>query len=97
MVQRPRDLGGTQRRIDLCQSKIENLGMATFSDEDVGRLEVAVNDSLPMRGVERVRNFNRKSEQGFSIQGTTRDTVFRVRPSRYSMAMKLRSPCLLIS
>src|SRR4029434_6140251 len=31
----------------LCKAKVENLGIATFGNEDIRRLDVAVGDSLP--------------------------------------------------
>ena len=43
---------GTQ----LGQSKIENLGVSTLRNEDVCRLDVAVNDARGMRSIEGIRN-----------------------------------------
>ena len=36
------------------QPEVQNLGVPTVSDKDVGRLDVAVNDPLGVRGVERI-------------------------------------------
>jgi hypothetical protein len=43
----------------LCQTKIQDLGAAAFDNEDVCRLNVAVDDALLMRRFEGVRDVNR--------------------------------------
>ena len=48
---------------DLGQSEVENLGVAALGDEHVRRLDVAVNDSLRVGGIERVGNFDGQREQ----------------------------------
>ena len=42
----------------LGQTEVEDLGTATRSNKDVRRLDVAMNDSFAMSGIERVGNLN---------------------------------------
>ena len=50
--------GGVGRRTGrhLCQPEVEDLRLAARRDEDVGRLDVAVDDPLRVRRVERIRD-----------------------------------------
>ena len=50
------------------QPEIEQLGVAALGDEDVGRLDVAVDDPLAMGGFERIGEFHAKFED--SIGGS---------------------------
>ena len=43
----------------LGQSKIENLRVLTVGNENVRRLNVAMNDAFGMRGLQGIRNLNR--------------------------------------
>ena len=90
------DSGWTNwRRRHLRQSEIENLGVPALGDENVGGLDVAMNDALGVRGVERVGNLNGQSEQHVrSPADRPAMRCFRVTPSRNSMAMK-RLPVVL--
>ena len=36
------------------QAEIEQLGLAAFGDENIGGLDIAMNDALGVRGLERV-------------------------------------------
>ena len=45
-------------RYNFGQAKIENLGVTQSCNENVRRLDVAMNDSLGMRCFERFRNLN---------------------------------------
>ena len=48
----------TARQTDLRQSKVQNLGVATLGDENVRRLDVAVDDAFCVGCVKRVRNLD---------------------------------------
>jgi len=52
---------------DLSQPEIQNLGVPAFGDKDIRRLDIAVNDSLRMRGIQPVGNLNRKGEHAFVL------------------------------
>ena len=50
------------------QPEIEQLGVAAFGDEDVGRLDVAVDDPLGVGGFERVGEFHAEFEDAIRGQ-----------------------------
>ena len=51
--------------------------MPAFGDKDIGRLDVAMNDSLGVRGVQPVGNLNRQGDDGFVLQRLSRDEMFQ--------------------
>ncbi len=59
----------------LGQAEIEDFGVAAGGDEDVGRLDVAMDDALFVRGVERVGDFDAERQQQSERQGLFRDAV----------------------
>ncbi len=63
-------------RGDLSQSKIENFRLTSIRHEDIGGLDVPVDDALRMCGVECVRNLDTQLQNLFSLQWLSRDLVF---------------------
>jgi hypothetical protein len=64
-------------RADLRESEIENFGVAALSDEDVGGLDVPVDDAFGVRGVERVGALNSNFEEAFDFHGPAGDGVLQ--------------------
>ncbi len=62
---------------DFGQAEIENLGVAALGDEDVGGLDVAMDDALGMRGIEAVGNFEGEGDDSFVIQRLAADLVLQ--------------------
>src|SRR5712692_773447 len=54
-------------RNNFCQSKIQNLGVATFGDEDVCWLYVTVHDASSMSSIQSIGDFDAKRNYGFNI------------------------------
>ena len=73
----------------LCQSEIKDLGVATLGDENIGGLDVAVNDAFGVRGVKRIGNLNAERQaRSRCPRAVPAMRCFSVTPSRNSMAMK---------
>jgi hypothetical protein len=49
--------------------------VAAISDKDIRRLNVAMNDSFGVGGIERVGNLDSQREQSFQFHGTPGDAV----------------------
>jgi len=64
----------------LGKPKVQNLGVPPLSDENVRRLDIAVNDSLAVRSFQRVCNLDADIQQQFQIHGTSRDAMLQSRP-----------------
>ena len=62
---------------NLRQSEVQNLRVTTFGDEDVSGFNVAVDDSLGMRGIEGIGNFDSERENQFRFQRTPGDAVLQ--------------------
>src|ERR1700722_17410251 len=59
----------------LGQTEIQKLGVAAPGNEDIGRLDVAMDDTFAVRGVERVGDLNRERHQGIDCERAPRDLV----------------------
>ena len=57
------------------QAEVENLGVSALGDENVGGLDVAMDDAFAVRGVERVGDFDGQAEQDVHFQRTAGDAV----------------------
>ena len=63
---------------DLGQTEIQNLGVPALGDKNVGRLDVAMNNALGMRGVESVGNLRLQARATVSFStGLPADVVLQ--------------------
>ena len=79
---RRRRRGIGRRRMPLrahhfCQAKVQHLHLLTFGDEDVRRLDVAVDDPLAVGRVQCVGNLNGDVEQGLAVQRAAGNAVLQ--------------------
>ena len=61
--------------LHLCQSEVEDLGLPALGDEDVRRLDVAVDDPLGVGGVQGVGKLDSQLEQLLRLEGLSSDAV----------------------
>ena len=66
---------GAAHGSNLRQSKVKNFGVTTFRDEDICRLDVAVNDPSGVSRVQCVGNLDGEREKDFHFQRTPTDLV----------------------
>ena len=59
------------------QTKIENLGVPSVSHEYVGGLDVSVDDSFGVSGVERISDFDAEIQQCLHLHGAARNAVLQ--------------------
>ena len=70
------------------QAEVQNLGVAAIGNEDIRRLDIAVNDAFRVRGIQRIGNLDRQVDSSVSVSsGRPPMRSFSVMPSRYSMTM----------
>ena len=69
--------GGAGGAGDLRQTEVENLGVAAVGDENVRGLDVAMDDSLAVRGIEGVGHFDRQGEQALELHRPALDQVLQ--------------------
>ena len=67
--------GSAARRGNFGQAEVEDLGVSALGDENVGGLDVAMDDVLAVRGVERVGDFDGQAEQDVHFERTSGDAV----------------------
>ena len=61
----------------LGQSEVKNLGVAALRHKDIGRLDIAMNDALDMRGIKCVGDLNCQTEKNLGIDRAARDLVLQ--------------------
>src|SRR5438270_11089369 len=59
------------------QSKVENLCRATLRDEDVCRLDIAMDNALGMRRIERIGYVNADRQQSFGLKRARADQILQ--------------------
>ena len=52
----------------LGQSEVQDLGVAAWADEDVGGLDIAVNDACAVRRIQRVGDFDAERQHRVHVQ-----------------------------
>jgi hypothetical protein len=62
---------------NLGQPKVQNLGMTSPRDKNVGRLDVTMHDAFRMRRVECVRHFDAQCQQCFQFHGAAGDRMLQ--------------------
>ena len=62
---------------DFGQTEVENLGVAAVGDENVCGLDVAVDDSLAVRGFEGVGDFDPEGEQAIEFHRLSLNQMFQ--------------------
>ena len=68
---------GPRHRHHLRQSKVENLGVSALGDKDIRGLDVAVDNTLRVRGIERVGNLDGQTEQNIGFHGPAGDAMLQ--------------------
>src|SRR5262249_47672968 len=69
--------GGVLSRTDFGQSKVENLGVATFRNKNVRWLDVSMDDALQVRSVQPISYADRHIEQSSQFHRAASDGVFK--------------------
>ena len=62
---------------DFGETEVKHLGVASSSNEDVRGLDVAVNDSFGVGGIQRVGNLDAERKNLINLQGMARDAVLQ--------------------
>ena len=69
--------GGPGGARNFCQPEIENLGVAAIGDEDIRRLDIAVDDAFAVRRIQGVCDFDRQREQALELHRSAVDQVLQ--------------------
>jgi len=67
----------THRLHNLREPEVQNLGMPTFGNKDVGGLDVPVDDAFCVGCVKSVRNLDGKRKDQFGFHRTTSNAVLQ--------------------
>ncbi len=88
-------LGQVAQRVVAGDAEVHQLHLALVGDDDVGRLDVAVDDAAEVRVVERTRDLQRDDRGHLHRQrGVSCSRSYRSMPCTYSMMMYMVSPSL---
>jgi len=68
------------RSRDFCQSKIENFRVPAFGNEEICRLDVAVNDALRMGSIQRIGDLYADVEKLLRLKRPAAQSVFESGP-----------------
>src|SRR5208337_1779983 len=61
----------------LRQAEVENLGVSALGHENIGGLNVAMNDARLVGGVERIGHVNRQRQQQLRLHRTSADAMLQ--------------------
>src|SRR6267142_5524263 len=64
-------------RSELGKSEIENFGVLSLSYKNIGRLDVAVDDSLRVGCIQGISDLDADRQQGVEFHGTARDMALQ--------------------
>src|SRR5690349_1901960 len=70
-------VGNRRDSIYLCEPKIQDLHCTAISDEDVGRLDVTMNDPLGVGRVERISDLHAEIADSFDSKGLALNAVLK--------------------
>ena len=70
-------MSGARLALNLGQAEVQDFGASPAGDKNVSRLDVAMNDALGVRGIQRVGDVNRKREERREIQRARGNLVFQ--------------------
>ncbi len=63
--------------MDFGESEVKDFGVSAIGDEDVGGLDVAMDDAFRVSGIEGVGDFDGEGENFGGLHGATRDAMFQ--------------------
>src|SRR5215469_8610193 len=66
-----------EHRDELCQTKVQNLGLAAVDQKNVCRLDVAMDDALGVRGIEAVGDLDADLQKFGNLERLANDTMFQ--------------------
>src|ERR1700739_1673316 len=61
----------------LGESEIQNLGVPALGDENIGRLDVTMNDAFAVSGVQSVGHFNGQAEKDIGVERLSADAMLQ--------------------
>src|SRR5215467_5998852 len=68
---------GAHGASDFSQTEVENFGMAALRDENIGGLDIAMNDVFGMRSVQGIGNFDGESQHVAHFHRLSANTVLQ--------------------